>query len=119
MRKTEIRRLAAGIVVGWLILAGCSTTTTTTTASLTFLHSPVRVSPTGHVSALKMEASVEIQVDRGQTRAGVCGISGYEWTGEARIEVLGSGAEAVQPINTVLGSYCYMQDLIDPAAPRR
>ena len=50
MRKTEIRRLAAGIIVGWLILAGCSTTTTTT-GSLTFLHSPVRVSPTGHVSA--------------------------------------------------------------------
>ena len=116
MRKTEIRRLAAGIVVGWLILAGCSTTTTTT-GSLTFLHSPVRVSPTGHVSAFKVGASVEIEVDRGRTRAGVCGISGYEWTGEARIEVLASGAEAVQPINTVLGSYCYMQDLRDPADP--
>ena len=116
MRKTEIRRLAAGIIVGWLILAGCSTTTTTT-GSLTFLHSPVRVSPTGHVSAFRVGASVEIQVDRGQTRAGVCGISGYEWTGEARIEVLASGAEAVQPINSVLGSYCYMQDLIDPADP--
>ena len=43
-------------------------------------------------SAFKVGASVIYEVDRGRSRAGLCGLRGYEWAGEGRVETaLASG----------------------------
>ena len=96
-----VRALVAGLS-GLAILVGCSTTTTTT-AELTYLHSPVRVDPAG-TSTFRAGASAIYEVDRGQTRLGLCGVGGYEWWDDA-------GSDALIPSNLLQGSYCHKLDI--------
>ncbi len=100
-----IRGLVVGIL-GLAVLVGCSTTTTTT-AELTYLHSPVRIDPAG-TSTFRAGASVLYEVDRGQTRLGLCGVGGYEWWGD---ESSVTDSDALIPNNLLMGSYCYKQDI--------
>ena len=99
-----VRALVAGLS-GLAILVGCSTTTTTT-AELTYLHSPVRVDPAG-TSTFRAGASAIYEVDRGQTRLGLCGLGGYEWWDDAD----GTGSDALIPSNLLQGSYCHKLDI--------
>ena len=104
MRNRGVLRSIIGIL-GLAMLVGCSTTTTTT-AELTYLHSPVRVNPAG-MSTFRAGASAVYEVDRGQTRLGLCGVGGYEWWDEAST----TGSDALIPNHLLMGSYCYKQDI--------
>ena len=104
MRNRGVLRSIIGIL-GLAVLVGCSTTTTTT-AELTYLHSPVRVDPAG-TSTFRAGASAIYEVDRGQTRLGLCGVGGYEWWDDAD----GTGSDALIPSNLLQGSYCYKLDI--------
>ena len=99
-----VRALVAGLS-GLAILVGCSTTTTTT-AELTYLHSPVRVNP-ADTSTFRAGASAIYEVDRGQTRLGLCGVGGYEWGDKAS----STGSDPLIPNHLLMGSYCYKQDI--------